>query len=429
MDRISKAIGTLAILLLSVFLTVVVQGWIALRGNVFDETGVIDHIKSLEKYNCGNLRAIIDATSKFQQYICEKETLTTLSEQLDQRLQEFKQNPGQLANNLLPIQNLLKTKADVNTRLKAMEEERSVVIIPFYPKPYMFLYTGPCATLLWLLFLIHPVPEQQNKDQQKKNDGNSEHNNPSAAKPKWKWKALWKAISVKPAWDFILKSRSSIFGGVIGGVVIYAVWGSPTLLRHWLATTTHGNPVDRKVFAFANSDTNWKSLLTQELIFLFVCCLLAACWLIWMKSSRNIQGKISSADLKTRAELLHGLYVRWIFCSLVLGLGFFCFTSFYWNIVQTYKDYRYVASAILSHLFWGLSWVLMSMPLGRAWQAWEEKRLEIISDRIQISAQSSPDTILKLLSELEPIGRLRLVGSGIAVVIAFIGPLFQFLTK
>lgn len=416
-DTIRTGVKIFLVIWIPLLLTVIVPGIVAYWGAAFDETGLICRVHQL---------ADSPAKRKAEEYLSKKCALTKLSEGINERLLGtidnrnrpsllFCQNCTEKNRLYVPDSHipsepvvlpstateLIQIRDRVEAALKALDEKPDVFLIPFYPRPYMFLYTPLFLALLVLL-----------------------------------WFEAFQLIERSDCHKGITLGRN-----VWIGFLVYSPFLLSTVFRHWLTRYDLGNPEGRIVFAYANWDIWLPSLAIQEIIAFVICCLLVRCWNLWYESGLKVSDEMtpkvesikSTADrrvnLVKQSELLSEAYIRWIACSVVLGIGFLAFTSFYWHLVQAYRDYRYVADAAIRHLLWGASWVLLSMPLYWRWRGWEQARLDAMLDVVGSPPNGGGEGLLKAIAELEPVGRLRFIAGGLAVAVAFVAPVFQLLSK
>jgi hypothetical protein len=360
------------VILTAVLVTVLIPGIVAYSGGVFYKSGLIQRLP-------------LDTKLRYQIYEGEKDSLHTISESIDAALRDpaMKAKPSE-------IRELLDTKEKLELRLTALERKAPVVLVPFYPQPNQFLFTGPYAALGLLLLVFSSGT---------------------------------RAIA----------SPRRVFTLIRLAIFIYIFYQTPLWIRNFV-TTNEG----RVIFAYPNIDIHLGSFIVQEFIIFGFSSLLAACWYVWSETAHKARQKAAefkcgaSAFDMALSEEVSDTYLRWTWHSLVLGLGFFFFTSFYWNVVHRYNDDRYLASAVLAHLLWGISWALLSMPLFWVWRAWHHLRLRVISELAtttdeRVKAQS--DSMLKLLTEFEPIGGVRASIGWVGATLSFVAPIVQAFFK
>jgi hypothetical protein len=154
----------------------------------------------------------------------------------------------------------------------------------------------------------------------------------------------------------------------------------------WMRNVHHLKTIERGVYANGNWDVSRASFFVQEGQAVLACVLLIAVWAIWAdfipvwqaQVRECLWGDRSKERLPEFAESFVRLFVHWQICSLVLAGGFIPYTFFFWNYVIEYGDKRYLAHAIIMHGIWGVTWLLISMPLAWTWYQWNVRyRLEV----------------------------------------------------
>lgn len=369
-DSVYKFIrSVLLVVLTAVLATVLIPGIVAYSGGVFYKSGLIQHLPP-------------DTKLHYQSYEEGKDRLRNLSESIDGALRDpsIRDKPRE-------IRELIETKEKIETRLTTMERKPPVVLIPFYPQPSQFLFTGPYIALGLLLIFRSSI----------------------SLTPRRFLATMWLAI------------------------LIYILYQTPLWIRNFVSTNE-----GRVIFAFPNADIHFGSFIIQELIIFGFSCLLAVCWYSWAEAGQHARRK--AVELRSKGsvfdialgEEVSDAYLQWTWYSLVLGLGFFFFTSFYWKLVHGYNDDRYLASAIIAHVLWGVSWALLSMPLFWIWRAWHHLRLRIISELAttrEETGKAQSESKLKLLTESEPIGSVRAGIGWLGATVSFVAPIVQALFK
>jgi hypothetical protein len=370
MSSIRLIYAAASVLVISVFVTVVIPGMVAYHGGVFNLGGVVKRLKP-------------EPLKQYQAYEATERDLEAISKSINARLRQADSVPE-------TIRQWLSVKQELDARLASLRPKPPIVVLPFSAQPNLFLFTGPYAALALLLFVV-PA-------------------NPLDAKP-----------------------RSSGLGVVRLALVIYAIYEAPSYDRNFVSTDAH-----RVIYAYANRDIYLGSFITQELVIFGFSVLLAGCWYRWAVDGKRMYDRAtqfehdaSVFDLQL-AELLSETYIRWAWQSLILLLGFFFFTSFYWDVVHGYGDQRYFASAVLAHLLWGVSWVLLSVPLFWTWRVWNRMSRRAISELAQATedgTERSAEVKLNLLAKFEPIGDLRTSIGWVGAVVSFVTPLALGLLK
>jgi hypothetical protein len=118
------------------------------------------------------------------------------------------------------------------------------------------------------------------------------------------------------------------------------------------------------------------------------------------------------------------LFLQWQVCSIVLAGAFLPYTFFFWSYVIELRDNRYLAHALIMHGLWGVSWLLISLPLAWTWYEWNTRyklRASIAATRPDFDKTQEHST-LELGSLL---GSWNVMGSLAGVVLAFGYPILK----
>ena len=187
------------------------------------------------------------------------------------------------------------------------------------------------------------------------------------------------------------------------------------------------------MYAYTNFDIDPLSFVAQEFTIAGFCLLVAAVWLKWcgIAAHHGRFGKVENPEsyLNSRlvSDIQHAFY-RWIIGSIVLGLGFTYFTTFFWSLVAQDHDERYILSAFLAHTLWVFTWAFISTPLLTTWSLLKSRRLIAIEELMK-SDNSTPGTgehlSLAELEKVESLAGVRISIAGIGAVISLVLPILQ----
>lgn len=139
-------------------------------------------------------------------------------------------------------------------------------------------------------------------------------------------------------------------------------------------------------------------------------------------------------DPKTSKRILK-MFVHWIIASLLLGTSFIFDAFFYYGAIADEGDRRYTISALLEMTVWGVSWLIISWPLIRAWSHWNELRAEAVREinpgdsNGQHQSADEIEAKLKLLEEAKPLSTAVVVAAQIGAVVSFVGTLIEQVFK
>lgn len=278
---------------------------------------------------------------------------------------------------------LFETKARLQKDIDGMKAP--VVLMPYYLSPQTLLWPAIYSCLGWLIVLLAP-----------------------SGRPPF------------ASWRF----RQIAFMAVL----LYVFYEWPLWFRNFVLENER-----RVVYAYPNWDIDKASFFVQEGIILGFCILLACLWNQWSMAYLARRAELDTDDgdpLESaldarRARRLATTYLHWTVCSLVLALGFVFFTDFFWNLVGKVKDQRYLLSAVLAHLLWGVSWIFISLPLLVTWIDWNETRRTALEHLAATRALSDEQkaTYSSMLREFEPISQLRFTTANLTAAISFLLPI------
>jgi hypothetical protein len=236
---------------------------------------------------------------------------------------------------------------------------------------------------------------------------------------------MWPAFYICLAWlIFILAPAYPRRPGIrrwiplfIGTFVLYR-W--PT----WMRNVPALRYIERHVYANGNWDLSVGSFVVQEVQAVLACVLLVAVWAIWADFIPVWQAQVREClwgdrrkeRLPEFAESFVRLFVHWQVCSLILAGGFIPYTFFFWNYVIEYGDKRYLAHALIMHGIWGVTWLLISMPLAWTWYQWN------VRYRLEVQMTAKPPNSAEEKNAIEMgslIGSWNVMGSLATAVLAF----------
>jgi hypothetical protein len=192
--------------------------------------------------------------------------------------------------------------------------------------------------------------------------------------------------------------------------------------------------IDRKVYANGNWDISVGSFFVQELQALLGCVLVVAVWRIWTDFLPVWRLQVreclkDEADDKKVAEFAEGfvrLVIHWQVCSVVLAGAFVPYTFFFWDYVIGYRDKRYLAHALIIHGMWGMTWLLISMPLAWTWYEWNVRfKLRGYSQKGPERPSEGPIDQPRAVEMGALVGSWNVIGSLAGAALAFVFPLIK----
>jgi hypothetical protein len=363
-----RLIGIIGVIfLLSVLLGVVIPGWLYHACGTFDEKDVLRHLPK-------------EAASEWATY---QSSIRDLQQPIDR------------INNRLIAGSATLSPSDVLALIEGREKQQSALdklsnsppfhVSSFYLNSLMFLWPTmyACfACFACLLKLKYPVK---------------------------------RAIG----------SQLIVFAGV------WFVYRLPTWLRNlpplWY--------IKRNVYANGNWDVSPFSFIVQEGQALIVSLLLAYIWInladffpYWCGIVLQHWKSIQSGELRPQfVEGLTALFIYWQVCSVLLAGAFVPYSLFFWNFVIDFKDQRYLASALIVHGLWGITWLLLSLPLAWSWYQWSVtlKLYDLNSAPGRDGLSVTGEEVLATTNVSSPIGAWNFVGSLTCAVLTFGFPVLK----
>jgi hypothetical protein len=314
-------------------------------------------------------------SSKFPDVIRNGEKVAQLREVL-RRVDEVISNTQTI--NLGGVSDWLKVREYFASQTLAAEREISVV--PFFLSHNMLVFTAAFASLGTLIYILGPL--------------------------------------IRP-----LDRRYGLLQTFLVMAPIYVVYHSEVWLRNFVLHSE-----GRKVYIFANFDVSPIGFFMQECQLALLFSLLAFVWYQWLNYFA-----VCKDSQKRESPLAHGaaqhlgeLFLHWQLTSVVLAFGFVYFTGVYWDLVVGKNDQRYVFPAIAIHCIWGLSWIILSLPVVTSWYAWHSGKQALLV-RLYEAPDEHSELKLKILQEVTPVGFWNAVASGIAAVASFLLPVLKHL--
>jgi hypothetical protein len=387
--------STLLIILMSVLWTIFMPGLVAMHGGVFysdvEDPKLSDVRKKLPSYAAERLASFEKA----------KKARQTQIEKIDGKLEAAidKADTETIRALLLLRENIEKQNAVA----------KPISPVGFHLNPQLLMWPAIYSCLLWLIFVYPPSTK----------DG----------------RRIGERLFAPP------DMPGSGWTIVLFAVLIYVVYEWPT----WIRNTLPRDPT-RKVFAYPNFDIHRGSFLVQELVVFGFALLVATLWLQWAdyyawkaKKTATHDAKLNSERSENRrsektlsmvldSELVHDVAVmfgQWQVRSVILGLGFVFFTNFFWTLVARYHDQRYLVSAILVHVLWGISWCAITIPLITRWRYWQTVKRKALVDLAFYDRMGDEKEKKEIILTTKPFSDFGLPLAGTASLISFLLPMLK----
>jgi len=145
----------------------------------------------------------------------------------------------------------------------------------------------------------------------------------------------------------------------------------------------------RRVYAYSHPDIGWFSSIYHGFLIFWFCYLSGLVISNFIDSTQKDSPVAEEGNSKSIENFLlisretTLLYEKWIFNSLVLGLGFIGFLSTYKDLVLVHKDFRYYPSIAISIILWCVCWFCISRPLINKLLFVEKIKGKILHDAIK----------------------------------------------
>jgi len=214
----------------------------------------------------------------------------------------------------------------------------------------------------------------------------------------------------------------------IRGIGLFLLFGWPNWLRHLQSMTD-----DRVVFSWAQPDVSWMSSLMQEFRFLVWCILICRSWAVWLEIARGEMAAVpASGDRFELVEYLESMehanarFHRWQVDSFVVGVIFLPITYHFWRIVVKAGDVRYLDSAVVFQLLWGLTWLITTLPLVHSLARCSAQRMALTVQAMD-SKRPIADEVLRRMMEMKPLDQSKVLASLTAALLSFVLPLLQII--
>jgi hypothetical protein len=207
------------------------------------------------------------------------------------------------------------------------------------------------------------------------------------------------------------------------------------LIYHWTVWARNFllDGSGRRYFSQAHYDISPIGFFVQEVQNLVVSVMVVAIWMQWMQYARTERRRWRqprtcsgvSGLSPTLVSRLSMMLLHWQLASLILAGAFLPVMCFFWSMIFTNRDYRYLIAAITLQAIWAVSWTIITQPLLRSWMSWLELRNRALFSSITQDEPLQTDDLLKCYGELRPFSFWNLGLSTAIAVITYISPLLS----
>ena len=366
------------VILFAILFGLIMPGLIAYYNGVFYDRNVEDKIQQIE--------GLEDVARNIENFKKQNAAIQDSINKLDEHLLRISANPLEQQN----LSEVLELRKFLAAELKS--RKAPVAASGFYLSNTMILWSALYLCLGWLVFVVPPP------------------------------------VKARRGAEFALK-----FLGLFVGVVLF--YRFPIWMRNFLFYKE-----GRVYYGSANYDVDAWGFFAQECLGLMVAILLTTLWLKWSIYYTELRDELNAEEVRSpledafdyrKIERLSTTFMHWQVNSIILAVGFIWYTYFFWDIILRTGDQRYVVNALIIHILWFVSWILMSLPLIIVWYKWQEVKTQALSEVVNSPPAHGDDleAIVQALRDLQPIGYWNLAASSVGVVFSLVYPVLQAVLK
>jgi hypothetical protein len=214
---------------------------------------------------------------------------------------------------------------------------------------------------------------------------------------------------------------------------VYIGWTFTTWLRNFVFYDD-----GRTIFSYVNYDISPSSFILQEFRTLVMAFLVAVLWQQWIKyydkvCQETASWENDSASLLSmikRADVVSNMFNKWQVNSVIIVAAFLPWTFFYWINVMYYGDSRYVVAALFMHVYWAISWILITLPLIHVYQKWTKlKSKTLATAAIKTDKKPEVDREINFLKELNPLTDFQISFAAVVSISSFLLPFVNTVIK
>lgn len=404
---------------ISICIGYMVPALFAYLDNAFFEKEIIEKIQCLSKKTCNINESTVlrgNDNNHCETHDKSKDELTVLCKNDDKHYETYKksydflykrQHDEEEPSNTYSLSSNKKTSS---FSVKMDTEKDKYVVLPIYKSSAYFVWPALFTSLWWLIFIF---PEFT--------------------------RCLWDENEISH-YNHKLKIDAQ---AVIWSVMIFTAYLVPFLFRNEFT----GN-LDRIIFAYTNKDICkicYYTLWFHGAIFSISLSAIWKAWSAYFSECKNTIYSISIHDEKLTIETIATsvitikryvsiCFAQWQIASIMLGLGFIFYSSYFWILISKYGDSRYIIDGVIIHSLWAITWVVISLPIMYIWIAWHRETIKLrktllLKDKEYIKNDAGKncenDIGISDIMTTSPIGIWNLIVSSIAAVVSFFAPLFQ----
>jgi hypothetical protein len=214
-------------------------------------------------------------------------------------------------------------------------------------------------------------------------------------------------------------------------------WGFVTMLvyltfawTNWYRTTPLGQ-YGRTVFSYVHFDVGVTTFFLQELRILGMCILVCIIWRYWCSSPNGVgvNSSSSSSNIEKLTDLsldVSHQFRVWQRNSILLAVAFLPWTWFYWRSMGALADTRYIYSAVVLHLLWLGTWIIITTHLWNLAIVWKREKLFSLAKLLESDSKDSNNESV-YIQGLDPLQKFQVGFAIITSLISFFSPFIELI--
>lgn len=217
---------------------------------------------------------------------------------------------------------------------------------------------------------------------------------------------------------------------LVVSLTIYFLWMFSNWIRNFLFYDE-----GRSLFIYVNFDISPASFWLQESRIFGICILISILWLklndlISQQIIKINDAPVNYSVLIRQSKELNEIFTFWQIASVFVVLTFLPWTLLYWVNIGKYEDYRYLIPAVVIHLYWAITWILLTVPVLKSYNHWINSRANfLIGLNLDNENMSYSEKYLSFLKEINPLSTFEIIGAGIGSIISFLLPFLNLIFR
>jgi hypothetical protein len=199
---------------------------------------------------------------------------------------------------------------------------------------------------------------------------------------------------------------------------------------NWYRTTPLGQ-YGRTVFSYVHFDVGVTTFFLQELRILGMCILVCIIWRYWCSSPNGVgvNSSSSSSNIEKLTDLsldVSHQFRVWQRNSILLAVAFLPWTWFYWRSMGALADTRYIYSAVVLHLLWLGTWIIITTHLWNLAIVWKREKLFSLAKLLESDSKDSNNESV-YIQGLDPLQKFQVGFAIITSLISFFSPFIELI--